>query len=196
MVKSKNNGVADGIEINQGLTSQKQLPIMPSAAVVCLLCLLELATMPLMASGQTSVLAKKPDMPYRVDAKGRTLHDILAEVEQKGGPKTHYETGFGKITLQGKFTAEGWHDLIRQLLAGYNYYMVTNGKGSQVKDVFIVDNTTGDGSTNDEQTAITTANDVATPCTDGGPSRMPFGHKGPLSMMRQRSCGGEQTPVR
>ena len=161
------------------------------ASVVALgiLSLPALASMPLKAVENGHALSGERGRHYTVKAKGRTMHDILSEVENNGGPKTHYDKGFGKITLkvQEQFTADDWRELIQQLLMGYNYYMVTDSKSSRIKDVFIVDWTV-----KDEPAAITTASDESSICADSSQLRMgALGHRGPLSIMRQQLCEGK-----
>jgi type II secretory pathway component GspD/PulD (secretin) len=162
-----------------------------SVVALSILSLPALASMPLKAEDNGHALSGERDRLYTVKAKGRTMHDLLSEVENNGGPKAHYDKGFGKITLrlQEQFTADDWRELIQQLLMGYNYYMVIDSKVSRIKDVFIVDRTPGDITVKEESAAITTASDESSICANsrGGP----FGHRGPQSIMRQQLCEGK-----
>ena len=165
-----------------------------SVVALSILSLPALASMPLKAEDNGYALSGERDRLYTVKAKGRTMHDILSEVENNGGPKTHYDKGFGKITLrlQEQFTADDWRELIQQLLMGYNYYMVIDSNSSRIKDVFIVDRTPGDGIVKDEPAAITNASDESSICANSSRLRGgSLGHRGPLDIMQQQLCDGK-----
>ena len=158
-----------------------------SASIAAMVFICMTAAVPSIAGSNDS----SQNITYKIDdAHGRSLRSILSELELKGGPKAHFDAGFGDEILQGSFIANDWSDLLRQLLANHNYYTLSDSNNGRLKDVTILGNGTKNAQANVLPVAVAASEPAPAQCDESQPATSPFGQVGPFADMRKRACEG------